>query len=405
MKKIFISIIAVIALASVAFAASLSDIDGHKNQKAIQYLADQGVIGGYEDGTFKPNKTVNRAELLKILIGGKGIQPKVEEYNKCFTDVIDQWFAPYVCYAKANDWVGGYSDGKFKPSQDVKKVEAIKMLVNSQEYEVPASVNEKLFDDTDSGAWYDPFLKVAKDKGLLEQSGGKYGVSDFMTRGEISENIYRAMTGYAKTMYKVVKVIDGDTIDVEIDGGTARVRLIGIDTPETQHPSKPLQCFGQEAADIVKEKLLNHYVTLEEDSTQDDKDKYDRLLRYVILEDGTNFAKWLISEGYGFEYTYNSAYKYQDDFKEAEKEASESKKGLWAENTCNGSIDGSTVDTTDDAAENPATYICTSNTYNCSDFKTHKDAQDAYDYCLAENGKDIHKLDSDNNGLACETLP
>lgn len=138
------------------------------------------------------------------------------------------------------------------------------------------------------------------------------------------------------TGYRVVKVIDGDTIDVEIEGKIERLRLIGIDTPETVDPRKKVQCYGIEASNKSKEILLNNFVVLESDETQGDRDKYKRLLRYIFLPDGTNFNLFMISEGYAYEYTYQDPYKYQFDFKEAQRVASENQKGLWNPSTCSG---------------------------------------------------------------------
>ncbi len=137
-------------------------------------------------------------------------------------------------------------------------------------------------------------------------------------------------------LYDVVKVVDGDTLSVEIDGKVEKLRLIGIDTPETVDPRKPVQCFGKEASKKAKELLSGQKVRLEADSTQEERDRYDRLLRYVILEDGTNFNEMMIREGYAHEYTYKVPYKYSVDFKAAEKDARSNQRGLWAENTCDG---------------------------------------------------------------------
>jgi len=333
-----------------AFGASLSDVSSNKNEPAIQYLYSHGIISGYPDGTFKPDNTVNRAELLKILVGGKGITPAADQNNNCFPDVKAEWFAPFVCYAKTQGWVDGYPDGTFKPSQEVNKVEALKMLVNSQGYEVQQAISEQLFDDVNNTQWYAPFIKAAKDKGLLEIESGSYGIAQQMKRGEISENIYRAiimkefsLNKFVKNFqidgipfYQVVRVVDGDTLDVHINGETKRIRLIGLDTPETVDPNKPVQCYGPEASAKAKEMLFGNFVSMEADETQGDADKYSRLLRYIILKDSTNFEKWLIENGYGYEYTYNTPYKYQADFMAAEATASTNKVGLWAENTCNG---------------------------------------------------------------------
>lgn len=141
----------------------------------------------------------------------------------------------------------------------------------------------------------------------------------------------------AEEFFEVVSVIDGDTLKVNINGTTETLRLIGIDTPETVDPRKPVQCFGEEASKKAKETLTDKKVRLEADSTQGERDKYQRLLRYVYLEDGTSFNKLMIEEGYAHEYTYQSnPYKYQTEFIDAEKSARENKRGLWGEATCNG---------------------------------------------------------------------
>lgn len=135
-------------------------------------------------------------------------------------------------------------------------------------------------------------------------------------------------------LYRVVRVVDGDTIVVEKDEIEYKVRLIGVDTPETVDPRKDTECFGIEASNYLKDLLDNKYVYLEGDETQSNKDRYERLLRYVYLEDLTLVNKIIIDKGYGFEYTYDLPYKYQGEFKEAQINAEQNKKGLWAEDAC-----------------------------------------------------------------------
>lgn len=137
-----------------------------------------------------------------------------------------------------------------------------------------------------------------------------------------------------KVGFEVVKVVDGDTIDVKIDGEVERLRLIGINTPETVDPRKPVECFGFEASNKAKELLTGEFVTLESDDTQQEKDRYGRLLRYVILPDGTNFNEYMIAEGFAYEYTYRNPYLYQLEFKQAEAQAKTNNKGLWNTETC-----------------------------------------------------------------------
>ena len=143
-----------------------------------------------------------------------------------------------------------------------------------------------------------------------------------------------SLTKTVATEVKVVKVIDGDTIEVQFNNQTETVRLIGIDTPETVDPRKPVQCFGKEASDKAKSLLNNQTVKLEPDIAQGERDKYGRLLRYVFL-DGVNFNQLMISTGFAHEYTYRSnPYKYQIEFRQAEQDARNGKKGLWADNVC-----------------------------------------------------------------------
>lgn len=134
--------------------------------------------------------------------------------------------------------------------------------------------------------------------------------------------------------YKVISVVDGDTIKVDINGTTETIRIIGLNTPETVDPRKPVECFGKEASNKAKELLSGKTVTLEADSTQGERDKYGRLLRYVFLSNGTDYGKYMISSGYAYEYTYSKPYKYQVSYKSAQKSAEVSKVGLWGDGSC-----------------------------------------------------------------------
>lgn len=132
----------------------------------------------------------------------------------------------------------------------------------------------------------------------------------------------------------VSRVVDGDTIKVLIDGEEETIRIIGINTPETVDPRKPVECFGKEASDAIKEKLsVGEVVTLVSDQTQDDRDKYGRLLRYVEDENGQDIGLLLILEGYAYEYTHQVPYERQPVYQEAERQAKDSIRGLWGD-TC-----------------------------------------------------------------------
>lgn len=137
-------------------------------------------------------------------------------------------------------------------------------------------------------------------------------------------------------LYSVVSVVDGDTVKLSIDGTTQTIRLIGLDTPETVDPRKPVQCFGKEASNKAKELLAGRSVRIEVDASQGTLDKYGRTLGYIFRDDGLFYNKYMIEQGFAHEYTYNIPYKYQSEFKAAEKSARENQRGLWSPDTCNG---------------------------------------------------------------------
>ncbi|MCX6810076.1 MAG: thermonuclease family protein [Candidatus Berkelbacteria bacterium] len=128
--------------------------------------------------------------------------------------------------------------------------------------------------------------------------------------------------------YSVISVTDGDTINVNIDGKKEKVRLLAIDTPETKDPRKAVQCFGDKASQKMQELVSGKYIKLEKDTTQPDRDKYGRLLRYIYLEDGTNVNAEMVKQGFAFAYT-NYPTAQLDAMRNFEKSARESNQGLW----------------------------------------------------------------------------
>ena len=138
-----------------------------------------------------------------------------------------------------------------------------------------------------------------------------------------------------KEMFLVTKVVDGDTVTLDKIG---TIRLIGINTPETVDPRKSVECFGKEASDKAKELLSGKKVYLEYDLTQGKTDKYNRTLAHVFREDGLHFNAEMIKTGYAYEYTYDKPYKYQNEFKQAQKDAQNNQLGLWSPSSCGGQL-------------------------------------------------------------------
>jgi micrococcal nuclease len=136
----------------------------------------------------------------------------------------------------------------------------------------------------------------------------------------------------------VRRVVDGDTIHVSIAGDADKVRIIGIDTPETNKPDTPLECFGLAATAAAKALLpTGSEIGLQVDPTQAKRDRFDRLLAHVFLADGRLFAEVMIEGGFGVHDVYKGVPSiYAARLSAAEGRARDSGAGLWATGSCHG---------------------------------------------------------------------
>lgn len=129
--------------------------------------------------------------------------------------------------------------------------------------------------------------------------------------------------------YEVVKVVDGDTIKLLIDGETTSVRLIGIDTPESVHPDKSKNVpEGTLASDHTKELVEDKFVYIE--YGKESHDRYGRVLAYVYIDESTMLNAQILEDGYAEVYTLKPNDKYEEYFLELEDEARSNNAGLWA---------------------------------------------------------------------------
>lgn len=130
-------------------------------------------------------------------------------------------------------------------------------------------------------------------------------------------------------LYSIDHFVDGDTIAIDMDGKTENIRMIGIDTPETHKPNSPVQCYGPAASAYVKNLIGGQKVRLESDPKSTNRDRYDRLLRYVYLPDNRLIEAEIIKNGYGFAYTQFPFTK-SDEFVSYQNAAKSAGKGLWS---------------------------------------------------------------------------
>ncbi len=158
----------------------------------IESLKDKGIIGGYKDGSFKPDNKINRAELLKLLAVAAEADVEEDKLKDCFLDVKTEWFAGYVCYAKNKNWVRGFDDGSYKPAQDVTKAAALKMILEALDFDLPETVTEKPFNDVPVDSWFAPYVTVAKENGIVK-TAENFEPNHEVSRAEFSKMLYKAM--------------------------------------------------------------------------------------------------------------------------------------------------------------------------------------------------------------------
>lgn len=180
---------------------------------------------------------------------------------------------------------------------------------------------------------------------------------------------------------RVVKVTDGDTIHVVIDGKEYTVRYVSIDAPEDTNRVDP---YGREASALNRSLVEGQRVTLVKDVSE--TDRFGRLLRYVFV--GATFVNdEMVRQGYAHAASYPPDVACLQAFREAEDAARSAGRGLWADQ------------------ERAAPCDCAGRDLDCGDFLTRAGAQTCFEYCRAKGLGDVFFLDGDGNGLVCERAP
>lgn len=198
---------------NTAFAVTFSDVPiYHKNYQSVASLSSAGVIGGYTDGSFKPEKTISRAEAVKILVASKFSS---DSTNNCLTqyaqadwsyvffgDVPNDttWFTKYICTAKANNIISGYTDGTFRPNNTVNFAEGLKMILESFNTDTSRSrfqQNSLLYVNSDD--WFARYFTYAYNANLINRMKF-YHPAQAMTRGDFTEIIYRLQNIQANSL-------------------------------------------------------------------------------------------------------------------------------------------------------------------------------------------------------------
>jgi len=166
---------------------------------ALEYLKNNNVISGYPDGTYKPANEINRAEFTKIIVGALTDKP---EGTNCFSDVKDEWFAPYVCEAKKRNIIDGYPDGTFKPADTINFSEASKIVANA--FGVAAGD----VSDPSSETWYKPYVEDLSAQKAIPLSVEFF--DEKITRDEMAEMTYRLKAKVTDKGSRTFEEIKGD---------------------------------------------------------------------------------------------------------------------------------------------------------------------------------------------------
>jgi hypothetical protein len=185
MKKIIILTLLTLTIL-VPSAGAFTDIDNnHDYSESIYWLNDKGVIRGYRDGTYRPDKYVNRAELIKIVLKTLRKDTSTPATRMYYKDLKkSDWFSRYVNRATELGLISGYEDNRFRPIQYVRAAEAAKIIAKSYDLDIRARANGEL--------WYARFYEALELIDAIPPT--VENPRTFLTRGEIAEMIYRVHT-------------------------------------------------------------------------------------------------------------------------------------------------------------------------------------------------------------------
>ncbi len=236
---LFLLTVCIFAPQTLAF----TDVTSQDDEDAIDYLRSEDIIDGYADGTYKPRSPINRAELLKILVesrvddGQAGLRPVDGE--DCFTDVSEEWYAPYICYAKDEGWVEGYQDGSFGPGKNINRAEAIAMMFKVYAEDLGfldiegEDEDEAVYLDVSNKDWYASYLYMGRASGVLT-SKTYFRPSDEITRGDTASALYRLLMALEPELEPEVDLTeedDDDEVVVVVEEEEEEVVVVHEDNP------------------------------------------------------------------------------------------------------------------------------------------------------------------------------
>ncbi|MFH1218719.1 MAG: S-layer homology domain-containing protein [Candidatus Peregrinibacteria bacterium] len=239
MKKFtppFLILLALIISAAVIYSinpqtlrtSTLSDIGTHQYKNAIEFISSRNIVQGYPDGTFKPDQTINRAELLKIILESKLTEEYLNSFadTDCFVDVpAGEWFTKYVCAAKEKEIIKGYADGTFKPAQAVNFAEALKILTNAYDLNIAEGTT----------VWYEPIVNNASGINIIPQD--TIAFDQPLTRAQMAEMITRMIKHNENTLDEYISENETPLTYEKIENRQSNIALNTTNVDDTIPPT------------------------------------------------------------------------------------------------------------------------------------------------------------------------
>lgn len=178
---LFVSFVLCFFSSPLTTHALFSDTSGYQYEKAILALADSEMIHGYEDGSFGPKNPVKRSEFLKILLQNKLSELPDATDSKCFSDIkMGEWWTPYVCFAKDQGFISGYTDKTFRPQNILTAKEVAKILVE-------VLIGKQTPENPDR--WFETYFQILDERKAIPPT--IRGIDQVVTRGEMVEMMWR----------------------------------------------------------------------------------------------------------------------------------------------------------------------------------------------------------------------
>src|SRR6056297_254777 len=255
MKKI-LSLVLVLSLVLGTFSFAFAeghlpeDVVGEDSEEAVATLMALGVVNGYPDGTFKPDKTLTRAEMAKLLVEALGYGDLAEGTTTSFADAQGHWAQSYVGFAAAMDIVNGYPDGTFRPDQTMTMNEAVTMVVRALGYT----------DDVLKGSWPTNYKVKALDLGLTED----VTVSGDASRGATAIVLHNSLEA---RLVEIIRDSNGlftfeyiDTGEKDADNNVIYKILLDQIGEKDEMVVDPEDVWGEDALDVAAGVDLEDYL-------------------------------------------------------------------------------------------------------------------------------------------------